>query len=191
MGHLKANTLHTFSAINHIELPGNELWQVELSDPAVSVMTDFHVRALFKVNPEDTIDAALEKMKVAGLRIAFVIDEDSSEIQGMITSYDIMGEKPMRYLQSVGFADRGVTHKDIKVKDIMEKAHDWVSVEMKNVDTVTVQGVLDAFQRTGRTHLPVLDSKDGKHHSLRGLFSSSKVLRLTEIARRRAAGHTK
>lgn len=187
MPHQKPHTLQTFTELSNILLPSNEPWQVELTDPAASVMTDFNVRALFKVSAEDTIDEALQKMKVAGLRIGFVVDGTSDKILGMITSYDIMGEKPMRYLQSVGFADRGVTHKDIKVKDIMEKVEDWVSVEMKNVETVNVQALLDVFQKTGRTHLPVIDSHEGKEHHLRGLFSSAKVLRLTDFARRKAA----
>lgn len=187
MGHQKPNTLQTFSAVTNILAPSNEPWQVELTDPASSVMTDFRVRALFKVDPEDTIDEALHNMKIAGLRIGFVVDGASEKVIGMITSYDIMGEKPMRYLQSVGFADRGVTHKDIKVKDIMEKIEDWVSVDMHHVETVNVQALLDAFQKTGRTHLPVLDSVEGKEHRLRGLFSSAKVLRLTDFARRKAA----
>ena len=187
MPHHKPHTLQTFTELSNILLPSNEPWQVELTDPAATVMTDFNVRALFKVSAEDTIDEALQKMKVAGLRIGFVVDGTSDKILGMITSYDIMGEKPMRYLQSVGFADRGVTHKDIKVKDIMEKVEDWVSVEMKNVDTVNVQALLDVFQKTGRTHLPVIDSHEGKEHHLRGLFSSAKVLRLTDFARRKAA----
>ena len=185
MPHHKPHTLQTFTELSNILLPSNEPWQVELTDPAATVMTDFNVRALFKVSAEDTIDEALQKMKVAGLRIGFVVDGTSDKILGMITSYDIMGEKPMRYLQSVGFADRGVTHKDIKVKDIMEKVEDWVSVEMKNVDTVNVQALL--FQKTGRTHLPVIDSHEGKEHHLRGLFSLAKVLRLTDFARRKAA----
>jgi CBS domain containing-hemolysin-like protein len=191
MGHQKLNTLHTFTGVSNILTAGNEPWQVELNDPAVSVMTDFRVRAIFRVNATDTIDEALHKMKVAGLRIGFVFNDDSEKIQGMITSYDIMGEKPMRYLQSVGFADRGVTHKDIKVEDVMEKVEDWISVEMHNVDRVNVQAVLDTFQRTGRTHLPVLDSKEGKEHHLRGLFSSSKILRLTDFSRRKVAQGSK
>jgi hypothetical protein len=68
----------------------------------------------------------------------------------------------------------------------MEKVSDWVSVEMQNVDIATVQSVLDIFQKTGRTHISVLDTKEGKEHRLCGLFSSSKVLRLTEFARRKA-----
>ncbi len=185
--HHKPNVLHTFSDIPNISVPVNEPWQVELNAPAISAMTDFRVSALFKVSPEETIEAALQKMKVAGLRLGFVVDAKSDKIQGFITSYDIMGEKPMRYLQSMGFSDSGVTHSDIQVKDIMEKTSDWVSVEMKNVETATVQSVLDVFQKTGRTHIPVIDSKEGAEHHLCGLFSSSKVLRLTEFARRKAS----
>ena len=163
-------------------------------EPLLVLSADLRVRKAnrsffrtFKVSPEETIEEALQKMKVAGLRLGFVIDDKSETIQGTITSYDIMGEKPMRYLQSMGFSDSGITHKDIQVKDIMEKVSDWVSVELKNVETTTVQSVLDAFQKTGRTHIPVLDKREGKEHHLSGLFSSSKVLRLTEFARRKMA----
>jgi CBS domain-containing protein len=183
----KPNVLQTFSEISNISVPVNEPWQITLNDSAISAMTDFRVSALFKVSPEDTIDEALHKMKVAGLRFGFVIDAKSDNIEGSITSYDIMGEKPMRYLQSVGFAEGGITHKDILVKDIMEKVSDWVIVEMNNVETTTVQAVLDVFHKTGRTHIPVLDTKEGSQHRLCGIFSSSKVLRLTELARSRAS----
>jgi len=111
-------------------------------------MTDFRVRSLFKVSPEDTIDEALQKMKVAGLRIAFVIDGKSETIQGSITSYDIMGESHALFAKR-WFLPMWVTHKDIKVKDIMEKVSDWISVELKNAEIATVQSVLDAFQKTG------------------------------------------
>jgi CBS-domain-containing membrane protein len=178
--------LQTFSGLSNVLVPSNEPWQVELTYPALSAMTDFRVSALFKVHPEDTIDDALLKMKGAGLRLGFVVSSDSEQILGSITSYDIMGEKPMRFLQSVGL-DRSITHKDIKVRDIMEKVEDWVAVDLKSVGAFTVQAILDVFQKTGRTHIPVLDTKEGKEHHLSGLFSSAKILRLTDLARRKAA----
>jgi len=189
MGNLKSHALQTFSGISNILVPSNEPWQVELTDPAISAMTDFRVSALFKVSPEDTIDDALLKMKSAGLRLGFVVGSESEQILGSITSYDIMGEKPMRYLQSVGL-DRSITHKDIQVKDIMEKVEDWITVDLKSVGAFTVQSVLDVFQKTGRTHIPVIDTKEGKEHHLCGLFSSAKTLRLTDFARRKAT-HSK
>lgn len=179
--------LKTSSHLNQILEPGNEPWQVELKDPAVSVMTDFSVRSMFKVEPDETIDEALHKMKVAGLRIAFVKEKGSEKLLGSITSYDIMGEKPMRYLQSVSFPDRGVTHKDIRVSDIMEHVKDWVIAEMHDVEKANVQNILESLQKNGRTHLPVIEVKAGQEPRLRGLFSYAKILRLTESSRQKAA----
>jgi len=185
--HLPPFELKTTTHVQEILEPGNDPWQVELKDPAVSVMTDFRVRAMFKVEPSDTIDEALHKMKVAGLRIAFVQEKGSEKLLGSITSYDIMGEKPMRYLQSVGFADRGVTHKDIRVGDIMEHTKDWVVAEFHEVEKANVQHILEALQKCGRTHIPVVDVDSGKEPRLRGLFSSAKILRLTEMSRQKVA----
>ena len=69
-----ARVLKTTTGLRSVLGPSNEPWQVNLQDPAVSVMTDFRLRPMFKLEPDDTIDSALEKMKVAGLRIAFVMD---------------------------------------------------------------------------------------------------------------------
>jgi CBS domain-containing protein len=167
--------------------PDNEPWQVDLKDPATSVMTDFRVRTVFKLDPDETIDHALNKMKVAGLRMAFVKEKNSEKLLGSITSYDIMGEKPMRYLQSVGFSDRSITHKDILVRDIMEHSKDWEVVDMHEVEKANVQNILEALQKQGRTHLPVLEIHAGKEPRLRGLFSSAQILRLTEVSRQKAA----
>jgi CBS domain-containing protein len=181
--------LKTSRHVNEILEPNNDPWQVELKDPAVSVMTDFRVRAVFKLEPDETIDQALSKMQVAGLRMAFVKEKNSEKLLGAITSYDIMGEKPMRYLQSVGFSDRSITHKDILVRDIMEHTKDWEVAEMREVEKATVQSVLEALQKHGRTHMPVLDMHEGKEPRLRGLFSSAQILRLTETSRQKAAHH--
>ncbi len=189
MVHHHPFVLKTSKHVDEILEPNNDPWQVELKDPAVSVMTDFRVRSMFKVAPDETIDQALSKMQVAGLRMAFVKENNSEKLVGAITSYDIMGEKPMRFLQSVGFSDRSVTHKDILVSDIMEHSKDWEVVEMREVEKATVQNVLEALQKHGRTHIAVLDIQAGKEPRLRGLFSSAQILRLTETSRQKAAHH--
>ena len=179
--------LKTTTHVPEILEPSNDPWQVELKDPAVAVMTDFRARALFKVAPDETIEDVLQKMKVAGLRIAFVKEKASEKLLGAITSYDILGEKPMRYLQSVGFSEHGgITHKDVRVSDIMEHITDWEVAEMHDVEKANVQNILEALQKHGRTHLPVLEHA-GKETRLRGLFSSAKILRLTEMSRQKLA----
>lgn len=162
--------------------PVSESWQVKLTDPATMVMTDFRDRAFFKVAPDEQIDEVLNKMKHAGLRAAFVMDKQGDKLLGIITSYDIMGEKPLRYLQNTGLTE----HKDIYVADIMENVREMVAVEVHDVEKATVQSVLDALLESGRTHLPVVEKKAGEEPHLRGLFSASRVLRLTEDSRRKA-----
>ena len=78
-------------------------------------------RTFFKVGEDEQIDEVLMKMKHAGLRAAFVMDKHNENLFGLITSYDIMGEKPLQYLQSTGFTE----HNDIVVSDIMEGLGEW------------------------------------------------------------------
>ncbi len=174
--------LETLGKGSGVAGPVNEFWQVQLTDPAAIVMTDFRDSAFFKVAPDEQIDEVLKKMKYAGLRAAFVMDEQSDRLLGVITSYDIMGEKPLRYLQNAGFTE----HKDILVSDIMENLQELVVVEVHDVEKATVQSVLDVLQKCGYTHLPVVERKEGEELHLRGLFSSAKLLRLTEDSRRKA-----
>lgn len=174
--------LETLGKSTGVTGPANESWQVKLTDPATFVMTDFRERAFFKVAPDEQIDEVLSKMKHAGLRSAFVMDKQSDRLLGMITSYDIMGEKPLRYLQSAGFTE----HKDILVSDIMENLREMAVLDVQDVEKATAHSVLDVLQKCGRTHLPVVEKKTGEEPHLRGLISSSRVLRLTEDSRRKA-----
>lgn len=181
-----APELNTASNLQSLLGPSNEPWQVNLTDPAVSVMTDFRVRPMFKLSPDETIDAALEKMKIAGLRIAFVFEKGSENVLGMITAYDIMGEKPMRYIQDIRLNDHHVLRKDIKVGDLLEPVSAWVTATLHDVERATVQSVLVALQKSGRTHLPVIEPSTSGSPRLRGLFSSAKILRLSEASRQQA-----
>jgi CBS domain-containing protein len=175
--HLKTQDIHSV-----VLGPRKESWQVKLTDPATSIMTDFRESAFFTVDSGELIVDALEKMKHAGLRSAFVMDRNSEKLLGMITAYDIMGEKPLRYLQSTGL----VKHTDIQVADIMEDIKDMVVIDLDEVKQADVQDVLDVLQKCGRTHLPVVEISEEKETRLRGLFSTSKVLRLTEDSRQAA-----
>ena len=156
-----SNFLLKTLAESDLPIPGAEPWHARPEDPALTVMTDFRERSSVTTADSVTIDAALEHMKHAGVRCAFATNA-TRRVVGLITAYDIMGEKPMRFLQSVGFSDRSITHKDILVRDIMEHATDWEVTEMHEVEKANVQNILEALQKSGRTHLPVLE-ECGRH----------------------------
>jgi len=177
---MAGKTLELLTVAATIAAPQHGPWRVELADPSRSVMTDFNETSVVRVPPTQQVDEALEAMRHAGVRSAFVIDDTRDVVLGMITAYDIMGEKPIRHLQTVGGA-----REDVLVSDIMDPADRWQVTHLDAVDHATVGVLLDTFATLGRTHLPVVEGANDTLR-LRGLFSAAKVLRLTEAARRKA-----
>ncbi len=146
-------------------------------------MTDFHERGMVTVEPSAQVDSALEVMKHAGVRSAFVMDETRQRVVGLITAYDIMGEKPLRFLQTMGGNYRSTSRREVQVRDIMEPAEEWMVSRLEDVDGATVEAVLDAFQKARRTHIAVVEGVPGEIPRLRGVFSAAKILRLTRDSR--------
>src|SRR5262252_2318336 len=90
--------------------------RVTLDDPAFSVMTDLREVSAATTRPEDTIDTAHWIMIRRGVRLLFVVGRDGA-IAGVFTTTDLLGEKPVRFMQN-----RGVPHADVLVEDIMTPA---------------------------------------------------------------------
>jgi CBS domain-containing protein len=180
---MSSTPLPLYPLQSNLAAPHSGTWHVGLEDPARTVMTDFHESGLVTVQSALQVDDALEVMKHAGVRSAFVLDEAKATVLGLITAYDIMGEKPIRHLQLTGGA-----REEVMVGDIMDRAGDWEVARLEDVDRAQVSSVLDTFARIGRTHLAVVDHDPdpAKGPRLRGVFSAAKLLRLTEKARRSA-----
>jgi CBS domain-containing protein len=178
---MPVKSLELFPLESNLAAPKSGSWHVRLEDPARTVMTDFNEHGLVTVAASIQVDAALDVMKHAGVRSAFVLDDARTSILGSITAYDIMGEKPIRHLQLTGGS-----REEVLVADIMDRAGDWQVARLEDVDRAQVSAVLDIFQRIGRTHLAVVEQEPGKGPRLRGVFSAAKLLRLTEQARRLA-----
>jgi len=156
-----------------LAIPGFEPWYVCETDTALSVMTDFRARSSVTVSESATLDDAIGHMKHTGVRCAFVVDEKNTAVVGMITAYDILGEKPQQHMHFTGIA-----HDDVLVKDIMQKIGDWRVTDIKDIEQATVADVLEIFRETGMTHLPVMETSESNEQRLRGLLSFAKVKRL-------------
>lgn len=163
--------------------PDQNAWHVELSAPARSTMTDFRERNMVTVAGSAQIDAALEVMKHAHTRSAFVTHSDGS-ICGFVTAYDISGSKPMLHMQSVGCTYLTCSRDDILVSDVMEPVANWQVLDMAAVESATVRDILDTLSSAGRTHLVVVETGAGQAPRLRGAFSAAKLLRLSESSRK-------
>jgi CBS-domain-containing membrane protein len=142
--------------------------RVTLDDPAFSVMTDLREVSAATTRPEETIDAAHAQMIRRAVRLLFVCDADSNVV-GVLTATDLLGEKPVRFMQS-----RGVSHAEILVEDIMTPASMLEALSIIDVAQMRVGHIVATLKSVGRKHLMV--SEDGGRR-IRGLFSASQLAR--------------
>ena len=151
-------------------------------DRALNLLTDFHLTPALSVLAATQIDAALTQMICSGVRLLFVVDAEFN-ILGSITSYDIQGEKPLRYLQSrdcrIGICSR----EDIVVQDIMTPVYKWKVVNYDQLINATIADIALTFKELGQRHLIVVDPVRGSHNRqvVRGLFSLTDLERVLGI----------
>src|SRR5580698_2472998 len=112
-----------------VQIPGLEPWHADPQDPALTVMTDFRERASVTVPDTAEIDEALEHMRHTGVRCAFAIDERQWVVVGLITAYDITGERPIQYVQS-----RAIQRREVLVRDIMREISACRVLDIKQIE---------------------------------------------------------
>jgi len=156
--------LNPGARIAHPNAPGC----VTLDDPAFSVMTDLREVSAATTSPEEPIDSAHAVMIRRGVRLLFVLDAQSSVV-GIITATDLLGVKPMQFMQS-----RGVTHAEVQVRDIMTPAARLDALALLDVAQMRVGHIVATLKAVRRQHLTV--AEDGGSR-VRGLFSASQVAR--------------
>ena len=142
--------------------------RVTLDDPAFSVMTDLREVSAATTTAEETMGQAHAQMIRRGVRLLFVLDP-SGAVVGVITATDLLGEKPMRFMQS-----RGVSHAEIQVEDIMTPASMLEALPLIEIAQMRVGHIVATLKKVRRQHIMVAE-EGGRR--IRGLFSASQVAR--------------
>lgn len=144
---------------------------VTLSDPALSVMTDLRCVSVVNVRAKTSLEKANAKMIRYGVRTLLVLD-DADKVVGFLTATDVMGEKPVRFLQQVGG-----THADIMVSDVMTVQRDLEVLNLEDVLKAKVGSVLVTLKAAGRQHAMVVEENADASQTVRGLFSATQIAR--------------
>jgi CBS domain-containing protein len=142
--------------------------RVTLDDPAFAVMTDLRNIPAASTAPAEPISKAHALMIQRGVRLLFVLAADKT-LQGVITATDLLGEKPIRFMQ-----ERGVAHGEITVADIMTPASMLEAIPVQDVAQMRVGHIVATHKAVRRQHLMVAE-EGGKR--VRGLFSAAQVAR--------------
>ena len=142
--------------------------RVGLDDPAFSVMTDLREVSAATTTADETLAEAEARMVRRGVRLLFVLDGER-KLAGVITATDLLGEKPVRFMQA-----RNVTHAEIQVGDLMTPAASLEALAVMDVAQMRVGHIVATFKAVGRRHLMVAEDNGLR---VRGLFSASQIAR--------------
>lgn len=142
-------------------------------DAAVSVMTDFQ-RIIPATTLELTaIDDALRKMIRAGVRSLLVVRGDL--VVGLVTSYDIQGEKPILSQQGGALDDHG-RHDEVRVSHVMTGLESVPQASYSALLERRVGDVIETFaQHPDWLHLLVVDEFAFGGVGLRGIVSRTEI----------------
>lgn len=148
-------------------------------DPAVHALTDFTREHPVTVDEERQIDDALGDMIHLGVRAMLVMREQ--RIVGLITSYDIQGERPLQFLQTSNYS----RHQDIRVGHIMTPWDRLLSVDWESLQAARAGDLLHLLEEAGLTHLLVIE-RSGKNATpiVRAMVSRARLTRQLRGLRR-------
>lgn len=166
------NSLHSHpetDGVVRLRLPREGEAPITADDPAVRLVTDFTRQHPATVLEHVSIDAALGHMKAAGVRALIVLRDEV--VVGLITSYDIQGERAVRFQQSAN----NLRHEDVEVGDIMSPWEQVPVLEWRWLMRAHVKDVAAIFRQFNGSHVVVVEHPRAGETFVRGVISRTRL----------------
>jgi CBS domain-containing protein len=128
--------------------------KVTASSPAIEVMTDLRKIPAATIAHDLSLAQANHSMILRGVRLLFVTDL-SRRVVGVITSNDLLGEKPTRVA-----GERMMRHEELVVRDIMVATEELDAVSLSDVLRSEVGHVVSTLKACGRQHALVVEEEE-------------------------------
>ena len=139
-----------------------------LSDDALSLLTDLRLSSIVMASHHDGLDQTLHVMKRAGVRMVFVTGVHG-ELLGLVTADDLQGERPV--LRAL--ADH-LRHEELALEHVMTPVSSWQVIHLSQLAGARVGNIVATLRDHGLRYLLVTETVDDQT-SLRGLFSARRV----------------
>ncbi len=144
---------------------------VNVDSPAIQVMTDLSRVPVATITASATLDDANRAMMARGVRLLLVVNE-TLQVAGLMTSVDILGEKPVLAAQR-----REVKRHELRVADVMVPVDKMDALSMDDVKKARVGHVVATLKADGRAHAIVVGQDTKGRQALLGIFSASQIAR--------------
>lgn len=144
---------------------------VTFESSALEVMTDLRHNNAVVIEPYISMEFANSYMIQCGVRLLLVLDHAHFLI-GIITATDILGDKPLRFIQ-----ERHIKHNEILVSDIMTPLDRLEAISITEVQNARVGQVVANLRDTGRQHILATENNGDGKSSVCGIFSFTQIER--------------
>jgi hypothetical protein len=145
--------------------------RVALADRAYRVVTDFAWEQPLSIGEDRPIQEALLQMRLAGVHALLVAQSDL--VTGLITTYDIQGERPRRFLQHSPHP----RYFEIEVGHIMTPWNRVPTLDWEHVMRIRVINIVKFFKTRSATHAVIVEYGDQGSVFVRGLISRLRLER--------------
>lgn len=140
--------------------------------PALDVMTDLTLVKAVTTAARTRLRDVERQMIEAGVRMLFVVG-DSPVVEGLITTTDLYGGRPLQLVQQ-----RGLKHEELSAADVMTPLADIDAIALADLRQARVAHVVETLVHHGRNHLLVVDQPDGAAGPrVRGVLSRTQIQR--------------
>lgn len=144
---------------------------VRADSPATLVMTDLSRLPSATITADASLDETHQSMLMRGVRLLLVVAE-SNKIIGLVTSVDVLGEKPVLVAQK-----RQARRTDLRVSDVMVPVDKVEALAIEAVRKARVGNIVATLKADGRAHALVLGLQPDGRQFLLGIFSASQIAR--------------
>ncbi|OQW89762.1 MAG: hypothetical protein BWK72_00450 [Rhodoferax ferrireducens] len=145
---------------------------VKIDSPAIQVMTDLSQVPVATITASATLDDANRSMIARGVRLLLVVDDSHRQVAGLMTSVDILGEKPVLAAQR-----REVRRQELRVADVMVPVDRMDAMHIEDVKKARVGHIVATLKADGRAHAIVVGQDAQGKQQLVGIFSASQIAR--------------
>src|SRR5688572_5701961 len=145
--------------------------RAQLDSPAIDVMTDLAKVTAVIILAGDTVDEAHRRMVQRGVRMLLVVDQDR-KVMGVITATDVSGEKPVQIA-----VQQGLHRDEVLVRNCMTPCASLQVLDLERVRTAKVGHIVATLKQAARQHTLVVERIAGNGVRLRGIFSTTQIVR--------------
>ena len=140
---------------------------IHLDDPAEIAILKLSSQSVMTISKHASIGNAIFEMRSHDIHSLLVTEND--EVIGIISSDDILGNKPIQLLE-----EKRITREKIQVQMIMSSIEDCIFINTKTLKFARVGNIVRTLKDHKKRYIMVLDD----NNKIYGLFTSNRIRRL-------------